>query len=644
MATTNDYDYKKLGLMVGIEIHQQLDTKTKLFCGCENKLRGQDDPDYILTRNFRPVLGEEGKFDPAMLVEFKKQNQVIYEGFYDCTCTYDIDETPPFFCSQNAMDIALEIGLLLKLNLVDEFHVCRKNYVDGSVPAGFQRTGIIGINGKVPISPKKDIGINLLCLEEDSCRKSGEGKNIIKFRLDRLGIPLVEVTTAPDINDPEEARLAALRIGMLLRNTGKVKKLLGAIRQDLNVSIKGGERIEIKGVQKLDWIPILIKSEVTRQLALIDIRDKMKKLELSPSDFQEEVIETSKIFEKTQCKFIQQGLKNKLAVWGMRVKKMHGLWGIEIQEGRRFGTEVANKMGAITGLKGLIHSDEDLKKYQFSEAEISKVRKSLSCSDEDLFVLVLGKPSRLEQAFDIIKDRLVKALDGVPEETRKALENGNTEFLRELHGAKRLYPDTDSREIPISPIKLSEIKSSLPRYPWDVMNEFTKKYKIPKESLDQLTLDGNLKLLEDILAIYSGKPTIVVSTLLETITTIRREGILVENLTDSHFIRVFELLEQKKIAKEAIEGILSKIAENPSSKIEDIIEEMDIITINKEELEEIVQRIVQKFTKMIQEREMEAMGPIMGAVMAEVRGKIDGKVVSQVVRAEISKVLKKEGK
>ena len=248
-----EIDYKKLGLMCGIEIHQQLDTETKLFCRCENKLRGQDPAEYILTRTFRPVLGEEGKFDPAMLVEFKKKNIVEYEGFNDCTCTYEIDETPPFKCNMNAMDIALEIGLLLNLNMVDEFHVCRKNYVDGSVPAGFQRTGIIGINGSIPISSEKEIGINLLCLEEDSCRKSGEGKNLIKFRLDRLGIPLVEVTTAPDINDPEEARQAALRIGILLRSTGKVKKELGAIRQDLNVSIKGGERIEIKGVQKLDW-------------------------------------------------------------------------------------------------------------------------------------------------------------------------------------------------------------------------------------------------------------------------------------------------------------------------------------------------------------------------------------------------------
>ncbi|MHA1110534.1 MAG: Glu-tRNA(Gln) amidotransferase subunit GatE [Promethearchaeota archaeon] len=644
MSTTSDYDYKKLGLRCGIEIHNQLDTKTKLFCGCENKLRGQDPPEYTLTRNFRPVLGEEGKFDPAMLVEFKKKNTVIYEGFTDCTCTYEIDETPPFYCDPHAIDIAIEIGLLLNLKLVDEFHVCRKNYVDGSVPAGFQRTGIIGINGTIPISPTKDIGINLLCLEEDSCRKSGEGKNIIKFKLDRLGIPLVEVTTAPDINDPEEARLTALRIGMLLRNTGKVKKVLGAIRQDLNVSIKGGERIEIKGVQKLDWIPILIKSEVTRQLGLIKVREKMIDLGLKSEDFQEKVIDLSKVFEKTQCKFIQKGIKNGLSVWGMRVPLMVGLWGIEIQEGRRFGTEVANKMGAITGLKGLIHSDEKLEKYQFSDIEISKIRKQLKCENQDLFVLVLGKKARLEQAFEIIKDRLVKALVGVPEETRKALEDGNTEFLRELHGAKRLYPDTDSREIPISKEKIEAIRVNLPRYPWEAMAEFVSKYKIPKESLNQLTLDGNLKLLEDILNVYSGKPTIVVSTLLETIKTLRRDGKPVENLTDSHFIQVFTLLDKKKIAKEAIEEVLSNISEKPTAKIEQIVKEMNITTMDTMELKKIVQKIIPQFSSMIKERQMGAMGPIMGVVMKEVRGKIDGKLVSQAVKSEIMKEIKKGGK
>ncbi|MBN2155041.1 MAG: Glu-tRNA(Gln) amidotransferase subunit GatE [Candidatus Lokiarchaeota archaeon] len=642
MPNASEYDYKKLGLKCGIEIHQQLDTQTKLFCACNNTLRGQNPPDYTLIRTFRPVLGEEGSFDPAMLVEFKKNNLVLYEGFTDCTCTYDIDETPPFPCNTEAIDIALEIGLLLNVSLVDELHVCRKNYVDGSVPAGFQRTAIVGINGDIPISEHKNIGIELLCLEEDSCRRSGEKENMIQFRLDRLGIPLVEVTTAPDINEPEEARLAALRIGILLRSTGKVKKILGAIRQDLNVSIKGGARIEIKGVQKLDWIPILIRNEVTRQLALLDIRNEMLKRKLTPTSFTDNPLDITEIFQETKCKFVRNGVKKGKLVWGWRVPNMHALWGEEIQEGRRFGTEIASKMGSITGLKGLIHSDEVLSKYQFSESEILDIKKSLKCDEKDLFVLILGKPDRLFQAFEIVRDRLIKALEGVPEETRKALEDGNTEFLRELHGAKRLYPDTDSREIPISSEKLKQIQANLPRYPWEVMKEFEKRYKIPHESLEQLTLDGNLQLLEEILKVYSGKPTIIVSTLLETIKTLRRDGKEVENLKDSHFVRIFELLEKKLIAKEAIEEILAYLCDQPQSTIKDAMQTMDITSMSIEELRKIVQSLMPSFVSLIRERQMGAMGPIMGEVMKEVRGKIDGKIVSQVVKSEMTNLLKKE--
>jgi len=249
--TNSELDYKELGLKVGIEVHQQLKTKSKLFCRCDNKLQ-KNNPDFRLIRSFRPVLGEEGKFDKAMLLEFKKKTIVEYEGYYDSICTYEYDETPPFECDEECLDIAIELALLLNLNIVDELHICRKNYIDGSVPAGFQRTMIVGVNGTIPLNDKKHIGIEILCLEEDACRKISQDKNKIAFRLDRLGIPLIEIATAPDINSPEEAREAAYRLGMLLRSTGKVKRIIGATRQDINVSIKGGTRVEIKEFR--NWI------------------------------------------------------------------------------------------------------------------------------------------------------------------------------------------------------------------------------------------------------------------------------------------------------------------------------------------------------------------------------------------------------
>ena len=247
-APLEEYDYKELGLKVGIEIHQQLNSKQKLFCRCLNQMQGVREPDFLLERLHRPVLGETGKFDDAMLLEFKKGKSVVYEGYYDSCCSYELDETPPFKLNEEAMAIALEIALLLKMDIIKELHICRKNYVDGSVPGGFQRTITFATNGKIDISDTKAIGIDAIYLEEDAARRIKEEGKSVYFRIDRLGIPLVEITTTPEIYDPEEAKIAAERIGMLLRSTNKVKTILGSIRQDLNISIAKGQRIEIKGV------------------------------------------------------------------------------------------------------------------------------------------------------------------------------------------------------------------------------------------------------------------------------------------------------------------------------------------------------------------------------------------------------------
>ena len=637
--TKSDYDYKELGLKVGIEIHQQLKTKGKLFCRCPNQLRN-DDPHFTFQRNFRPVLGEEGKFDHAMLLEFKKKTIVEYEGYHDTNCTYELDEIPPFKTDGECLDIALEIGLLSNLNIIDELHICRKNYVDGSVPGGFQRTMIVGTDGKIPLTDTKDLGIEILCLEEDACKRISQEGNKVVFRLDRLGIPLVEIATAPELHTPEEAKLGSKRVGMLLRGTGKVKRQLGATRQDINVSIKGGSRIEIKGVQKLDWIPPLVKNEVRRQLALIDIKNKMLKLGLTPKILSQKSQDVTKLLKNTKCKFVNKGIKNKLNVWGLRVPKMDGLWGIEVQEGRRFGTEVANKVKVITGLKGLIHSDENLNKYNFSEEEISSIIKALKCEDGDLFVLILGKVERLKDAMEIVVKRIIKALDGVPGETRKALENGNHEFLRDLHGGARLYPDTDSREIILSKERIERIKKDLPKYAWDQINDYVikyKKYNIKPEMFEELIFSAQIDLFDEIIESFSGKVTLVTKVMLETTKTIRREGKDISNITDKHFLDLFKLVDAGKIAKEAIEPILTYICDNPDEEIKNAAKKLNIKSMTKDDLQKIIVNLMPKFEKLIEQRGMGAMGSVMGAVMKEARGKIDGQIVSKAVKESVMK-------
>ena len=301
------------------------------------------------------------------------------------------------------------------MTLVDEMHVCRKNYLDGSVPAGFQRTMVVAKDGYYPVSEHKDIRIDIICLEEDAARKvKTEDRNVF-YRLDRLGIPLVEITTKPDIDDPQEAREAAFRLGLLLRSTGKVHRVIGSIRQDINVSIKEGTRVEIKGVQKLDWIPILIEHEVQRQRNLVQISRDLEGRGAIEEDINvQEAIDLSQSFKKTSCKLVAGGLKRKEHLLGLRVPKFENSLGTEVQYRRRLGTEVSDRVKTITGLKGIIHSDEDLIKYGFSAVEITSIRDQLSIGESDAFIMVLGPDETVQRAIIQVKSRLIDAFHRCP--------------------------------------------------------------------------------------------------------------------------------------------------------------------------------------------------------------------------------------
>jgi len=259
-------DYFSLGLKVGLEIHRQLDTR-KLFCRCPSVLR-EEEPDTKVKRFLRPVAGELGKIDVAALHEQMKKKFYLYEAFSDTTCLVELDESPPEQINQEALDIVLMVALQLNSKIADEIQVMRKTVLDGSNTSGFQRTALVATGGRIE-TPAGKIGIQTVSIEEDSARIMKTAADHIVYRLDRLGIPLVEIATAPDIRSPQDARVVAETIGNLIRATGKVKTGIGTIRQDLNLSIKGGARVEIKGVQDLSLIPAVIEKEVERQLAIV---------------------------------------------------------------------------------------------------------------------------------------------------------------------------------------------------------------------------------------------------------------------------------------------------------------------------------------------------------------------------------------
>jgi glutamyl-tRNA(Gln) amidotransferase subunit E len=555
-----------------------------------------------------------------------------------------LDETPPFKCDEECIDIALEIALLFKMDIIRELHVCRKNYVDGSVPGGFQRTMAFARNGKLQLITGKEIGIENLFLEEDAARRIKTEDRTVFFRVDRLGIPLVEITTSPDLNEPMEARDAAYRIGLLLRSTGKVKKVLGAIRQDINISIAKGNRIEIKGVQKLDWIPELIKYEIQRQLALIEIKDTILKAGITPEMITEDMVDISSILKDTPCKFVNKGIAKGDTIYGMKIPGFHGLFGKEVQPNRRFGTEVAGKVSVMTGLKGLIHSDEDLLgKYQFTAQEIEKVKANLKCTDKDAFVMIIGAKDVVIRAMHVVVDRVKMAFEGVPPETRQAKEDGTHEFLRELHGGSRLYPDTDSLSIEIPSPRITGVQEKLGPYPWDMMESYAKKYKLEKETIENLIMDGNIKLFEQLITIYPDNPMLIVTTLNDSMRVLHREELNIENITDAHFMELFKALKANEIAKEAIDKILRIWAEDPMLSLQKAKDKAGIASVDLSDVEATIKKIVNANIELIKQKGRGATGPLMGDVMKEIgRGAVDGKILSNLLGKAIDAASGKE--
>ena len=353
-------DFKTLGLKVGLEIHQQLDTERKLFCHCPTILR-TDDPIYTVERRLRPTPSEIGEVDVAALKEYMRGKTYIYQ-YYDTNCLVELDEEPPQLVSEEAKKIVAEVSLLLNSKIIEEIQVMRKTVLDGSNTSAFQRTMLIATDGSIETN-SGSVSILSVCLEEDAARLINQDENTKTFRLDRLGIPLIEIATGPDISNPDQAKEAAYKIGQILRATGKVKRGLGTIRQDLNVSIKEGGRVELKGVQKLDMIPVWIQREIERQVALVSIMKELNKRG-SEKDLKFEFVPLTQIFVNTNSKIISNSIKKNGGVFGIKLNYFRDILGTEIQKGRRFGTELADHAKTY-GLSGLFHIDE-LPKWHLS--------------------------------------------------------------------------------------------------------------------------------------------------------------------------------------------------------------------------------------------------------------------------------------
>ena len=617
--STQEYDYDDLGLVAGLEIHQQLDTETKLFCNCPTHRREPEESTRSFSRYLHPTASELGEIDDAALEESRVDREFTYLG-YDSTCLVEEDDEPPRRLDEEALETTLEIANLLDATAVDGLHVMRKIVVDGSNTSGFQRSALVATEGEIQ-TEEGPVGIEDLMLEEESAARIEETEEGVTFGLDRLGIPLVEIGTKPDIRSPEQARGAAGRIGMLLRSTGKVKRGLGTIRQDVNVSIAEGARVELKGVQSLDDIETIVREEVGRQVALLDIAEELAERDASVADPQE----VTDVFTDTDSGVIA-GAESVQAV---RLDGFDGLVGREIQPDRRLGTELSDH-AKRHGAGGIFHTDE-LPAYGVTAEEVKILREAVDADAEDAVALVAADADVAAHAIDAAADRARDALDGVPEETRDALQDGTSRYLRPLPGAARMYPETDVPEIHPEP---SDVE------PPELLTERVERYQSEDglgEALAQQVAFGQFMPLYERAVREGVDPTFAATTLESTLTELRRDDVSVEVLDDAHLLAVMRLVEDGDLAQEGVNEVLTTLANDPDLTAEEAVEEAGLSGVSEEEVREAVAEVVERNAEQVEEEGMAAFSGLMGEAMGALRGKADGEVISAALREEIQK-------
>jgi glutamyl-tRNA(Gln) amidotransferase subunit E len=619
----SEYDYEALGLVAGLEIHQQLDTATKLFCACPTERREPEAASRRFVRYLHPTKSELGELDEAAVEESRVDREFEYLA-YDTTCLVEEDDEPPHRIDDEAIDVTLQIADLLDMTVVDQVHVMRKIVVDGSNTSGFQRTALVGQDGRIETS-EGPVGVEDLLLEEESAARIEATDGGVRYGLDRLGIPLVEIGTEPDVRSPEQAREAAERIGMLLRSTGAVKRGLGTIRQDVNVSIAEGARVEIKGVQALDEIDDIVRLEVGRQVELLDIADELAAREAAVG----EPRDVTDVFADTDSGVIGGALGSGGVVRAVRLGGFDGLVGREIQPDRRLGTELSDH-ATRHGAGGIFHTDE-LPAYGVTEGEVAALREAVDAGPDDAVAVVADDPETADLAIEAVADRARTALEGVPEETRDATEEGTTRYLRPLPGAARMYPETD-----VPPVEPDPTEVERPELLTEKVERYREDYDLDAGLAEQVAYGRRMPLFESV--VEAGVDATFAAGVLEgTLIELRRDDVPVDRLTDDHLRATLELVEAGDLAKEGVDEVLATLAADPDLTAAAAVEEAGLSGVDEREVREAVAEVVDRNADQVEREGMGAFSALMGECMGALRGKADGEVVSDVLREEIGK-------
>jgi glutamyl-tRNA(Gln) amidotransferase subunit E len=622
-------------MKAGLEVHQQLAT-TKLFCPCPSELSEQ--VERTVRRRLRATGGELRALDPAAEFESSLGLSFVYE-VVPTTCLVELDEEPPHAINAEALDLALMVALLLHATPIDEILVMRKLVVDGSNTSGFQRTALVAVDGWVEVGGHR-ISIQTVCLEEDAARKVSEASGEVRYRLDRLGIPLIEVATGPDLTSPEQVRDVAQAIGALLRSTHRVRRGIGTIREDLNLSIEGGTRIEIKGVQELRLLPKYSEEEVARQQLLLRTKEELRRRNASPPAGPP--VDVSDLMRDVESGPVSSTLKKGGVVLAVLLPGFHGLLGRPGEAGPRFGRELAD-YARVTGVRGILHSDE-VPSQGVGASHIERLRQRLAAGKDDAIVLVAhADPAKAGEALQQVLRRAVAAFSGVPPETRDPLPDGSSRFSRPLPGRDRMYPETDVPPVTLSPEQLAQLGTHLPERPEETRARLHAQYDVSDEVAGQLLQEGEADRFEALVR-RGHAPSIVVRLLthdLPALAATPRPAPLPEPSEDL-LDEVLRALARGQFSKEGVQPVLEGALAHGRS-VGEAATSAGLAPLSRPELEALVAGLLDRNEGLLRSRGKAAFAPLMGDLMREVRGRRDGKEVAEVLERALNDRLERQG-
>lgn len=555
-------DYESVGLVSGLEVHQQLATRHKLFCRCPAG-RYTETHDGEVLRHMRPTLSELGEYDGTALMEFKTKKEIVYLLNRANVCTYEMDDTPPFLVNQEAIDTAIELCLMMHMDIIDEVHIARKQYLDGSIPTGFQRTAIVGVNGWLPFRGRR-LTVTHVSVEEDSCREVRDKGHQIVWRTDRLGMPLTETVTGAELRTPQEVRDAILLCGLTARSTRHVRTGIGASRQDVNVSVRGGDRVEIKGVPRAGYAVKLVHNEGIRQHNLLKLRDELHRRGLRERDsVRVEAFDVSAIFAGVDLGFLRRALEAGGRIFAVKVPGVAGLAQHRTQPDTTFLDELAGRIRVIACLDEppIVLSGAALPEFPDRYRVLERLRKRLHLAATDEFLVVCGPEEDCRTAADEIRLRFADATQGVPRETRQALAGGFTTFERILPGPDRMYPDTDSPPTRVTSERVAAIRARLQPAPWTRLERWLAA-RVPEETCHYLIRRGGAEILEAVVERTGADPLLAAIEISQRGKAMRRAGLPVERLGAAEWVGVFDLFTGGRIPREGIATVAAAMAKD----------------------------------------------------------------------------------